>query len=95
MGPLFRRDADPCVANLETDLHAIVALRSQPGPEHHLAALGEFDRVGGQVCKNLAQTERIAAKRRRQIVIDQTGQLQSLGGGIYCHHPGDALDDVV
>ena len=95
MGLLFRRDVDPCVANLETDLHSIVALRSQPGPEHHLAALGEFDRVGGQVCKNLAQTERIAAKRRRQIVIDQTGQLQSLGGGIYCHHPGDALDDVV
>ncbi len=66
-----------------------------PGAQHHLASLCEFDRIAGQIGEDLAQIKRIAVKNLRQVVVDQAGDLEPLGGGTHSHHAGDALDNVL
>ena len=82
----LRRDADPRVGDGEAQSHAL-ALFAFPGDPHdHLAALGEFDGIAHQIEQHLLQAAGVADDLNGDAVVDEVGQLQTLGMRPFRHH---------
>src|SRR6185369_14401319 len=88
-------DAQAGVPHLEPD-HQVGAgaAAGQLGPDHHLALLGELDRVAGQVQQHLPQPARVTAQRHRYVWTHVAEQLQPLRPGRLGHHLDHILDEL-
>jgi hypothetical protein len=62
-------DTDACVFDREAHQQIVAALLDQSGTDADGAALGELDRVAGEVEQGLAQARRITAQPRRHAVV--------------------------
>ena len=62
--------------------------------EHHLAVLGELDRVLEQIAQDLPQPHRIAGQARRDVGLDSDAELEPFFMGLQPLLVGDALDQI-
>ena len=72
-------NSNPGVDDLEPHQHVVGRVLRSGGPDGHLAALGELDRIRHQVVENLAQPALIAAQTGRHIYVHIQRKLDPFG----------------
>ncbi len=92
---LLGRHADARVTHLEAQQHAPAVALHHPHAHVDLAALGELDRVVGEIDEDLAQPQGIAHEVGRHVGRHVEHQLQPLHAGLVAHHVGHAFQHAV